>query len=95
MTPEHEKAKAWRESHNLSVPEISELTGYSVAAIYWFERGLMAPGRKGENPRDMNPWSWQRYKRLCHSVDVELKGGAKFNWARAKNDAADFPLAQE
>ena len=33
----HETAKAWRERRKLTIEQLSELTGYSVPAIYSFE----------------------------------------------------------
>ena len=80
MTPEHERARAWMESHNLSVDQLSELTGYSRASIYWLLKGVMAPGQAGQNPREMNPYTWERFKNLCHAVDVQLRTGKTFDW---------------
>lgn len=94
MTPEHEKARAWRESHGLSLDELSELTGYSKAALYWLERGVMAPGQKGANPREMNPYSWIRYKNICQAVDLQLRRRLKFDWDPLP-DTERFPTAQE
>lgn len=73
-------AKAWRERMRLTQDQLSELTGFSQSAIYWFERGRMAPSTSRKNPRKMNPYSWQRYRRACHSVSIELGGGPSFNW---------------
>jgi Helix-turn-helix domain len=40
---EARRARAWRERQGLTVEELSRLTGYTVRAIYWFERGEQAP----------------------------------------------------
>lgn len=77
---EHIKTLAWMTRLALSPARLSELTGYSESQIYWLLKGKMAPGRGGQNPRQMNPYTWHRFKRLCHSVDVELRTGDKFNW---------------
>jgi len=37
------RARAWRVSMGLSPEELSRLTGYTVIAIYWFERGEQSP----------------------------------------------------
>ncbi len=83
MTPEHEKARAWMESHGLTVDQLSELTGYSRAQVYWLLRGVMAPGQAGQNPREMNRYTWERFKNLCHAVDVRLRTGKTFHWEPA------------
>ena len=80
MASEHLSAQAWMEKHSLTKERLSELTGFSPSAIYWLLKGKMAPGRGGENPRKMNPFTWHRFKRLCHSVEIELRTGDKFDW---------------
>jgi transcriptional regulator with XRE-family HTH domain len=84
MTPEHEKARAWREARNLTVERLAELSGYSTVSIYWFERGLTPPMRnaKGGHARDRahKPWVFLRYKLACGAVDRMLKTGKSFDW---------------
>ena len=81
---EHHKAKSWRESHQLSVDQLSQLTGYSDKSIYWFERGETPPQRnaKGGNADDrrIKDWVWQRYKMACAGVQAGLKSGQGFDW---------------
>jgi predicted transcriptional regulator len=86
VTTEHEKAKAWREAHGLSLAELSPLIGYSTAALYWFEagktpprtyKGKRSPSRKG---RVINPTVWLRYKAACAGIDAWLKDKRRFDW---------------
>jgi predicted transcriptional regulator len=76
---EHAKARRWRERLGLSMAELARLTGYSPAAICWFEQGITPPRtfknakRKG---RAIHPQVWLRYKRACHSVSTR----EKFEW---------------
>jgi transcriptional regulator with XRE-family HTH domain len=67
-------AKAWRERHGWSLDDLSVRSGYSRSAIFWMERGQTAPGKW-----PVNPYAWQRYKRICHSVEVD-DDGKTFNW---------------
>lgn len=81
---EHDKARAWRESHNLDRDQLAELTGYSQLSIYWFERGCTPPRAsqiKNDRPvhQSIPPWIWQRYKRACEGVQRQLEG-RKFKW---------------
>lgn len=70
----HESAKTWRLRRKLTLAQLSDLTGYSVPAIYAFERG----GRNaGEAHSD---WTWQRYKMACSGVERQLKSGRAFEW---------------
>ena len=82
MTPEHERAKAWRKKHGWTLDQLSELTGWSVSAIIWFERGAMPPDKRegSDKPRPMNAYSWARYRRTCHSVAVETRTKKPFDW---------------
>ena len=77
---EHEKAKAWRHAHGWSMDDLSDLTGYSKSAIMWFERGQAPPAKDSYTPRPVNPYSWQRYKRVCHSVATEQRTKKEFTW---------------
>ena len=86
---EHDKAKKWRERLNLSRRDLADLTGYSYEAIVLFERGATPrrtwstsarreeAGKLANSPR--GSFAWQRYRRVCHSVHVELQG-SKFSW---------------
>lgn len=87
MTPEHEKARAWREKLELSAEQLAGHIGYTRISIYWFERGETPPQRnaKSGNPNDRRhkPWVWERYKRACGDLDAELFGrkkGVRFDW---------------
>ena len=79
MTTEHDKARLWREAKELTLEQLSQLTGYSVSAIYWFERGVTPPSRKAPGDRAIADWVWQRYRAACAGVDAEL-AGRKFKW---------------
>lgn len=83
---EHQKAKAWRERHDLSPAELSPLIGYSVSSIYWLEegktpprtyKGKRSPERKG---RAIHPTVWLRYKAACAGIDAWLKDKRRFDW---------------
>ena len=86
MTPEHTRARAWREAHNLSRAELAPLIGYSVGSISWFELGMTpprtykgkrSPARKG---RVIAPEVWLRYKAACAGIDGWLKHKRRFDW---------------
>jgi transcriptional regulator with XRE-family HTH domain len=83
---EHQKARAWREAHNLSMAELSKLSGYGVASIYWFEAGTTPPRTRkhmaGANlaKRKINAFCWMRYKLVCFAVEQQLRTGKKFEW---------------
>ena len=74
---EHEKAKAWRESMQLSIARLSELTGYSIESVYEFERGC-----KAGTQADIKPWIWHRYKLICAGVHQQLTSGKTFEWGK-------------
>lgn len=81
---ESEKARAWRESHGLSVDELAEKSGYSRETIYMFERGsnniparrTRLKARKGE----ISDATWHRYRMACAGVDGEIGAKKKFRW---------------
>jgi transcriptional regulator with XRE-family HTH domain len=73
---EHECAKAWRERHNLTLENLSELTGYSVVAIRKFETGSRNV-KKGEQH---SPWVKQRYRMACAGAEQQLRSGKEFAW---------------
>jgi predicted transcriptional regulator len=86
MTTEHQKARLWREAHNLSLKDLAPLIGYSTASIYWFEagqtpprtyKGKRSPERKG---RAIAPEVWLRYKAACAGIDAWLKDKRRFDW---------------
>ncbi len=77
---EHERAFKWREKHQLTRKQLAEATGYSIEAIYWFERGTTPPGRNTTKAGPIKDWVWQRYKRACEGYDAELRSGGKFKW---------------
>ena len=74
MSREHERAAAWRKRHGWSLEALSVLSGYSRSSILWFERGRTPAGTA------INEFCWQRYRRVCHSVEAEHRGGRKFGW---------------
>lgn len=79
---EHMQARAWREGLGLTRHQLADLTGYSYEAISLFESGK-TPKRKNQKHLSMSAYVWHRYKRVCHSVECELRGGralAAFGW---------------
>ena len=76
---EHERAKAWREKHGLSVDKLAYLTGYGYRAIYWLERGE-SPPNSTRHAAPVQPWIWQRYKMMCAGVEAQIKTGKEFDW---------------
>jgi hypothetical protein len=87
-TPEHVKAREWRERLNLTPKQLADLSGYSVPSIWWFERGLTPPRNKkhmaGEartpRERQIRWFIWQRYKMVCSAVEAQIKSQRKFDW---------------
>lgn len=75
---EHEKARAWRKARGLSVRDLADRSGYSIEAIYKFERGLSST--KGKTT--VEPWVWQRYRNICAGIDAQLRSGANFDWGK-------------
>ena len=67
MTKFHEQAKAWRERRKLTIEQLSELTGYSIPAIYAFERGTRNAGESHSE------WTWHRYKMACAGAERQIK----------------------
>lgn len=82
MKPEHERAKTWRLRHGWTMRQLAELTGYSESSILWMERGLAAPSTNPPSAgKPTNPYAWQRYRRVCHSVEIETRKIAQpFRW---------------
>jgi transcriptional regulator with XRE-family HTH domain len=70
----HARAKAWREQRNLTLEQLSKLTGYSVPAIYAFERGTRGTGETHSE------WTLQRYRMACSGAERQLKSGRTFEW---------------
>lgn len=70
----HEKAKRWREKLNLKVQDLADMTGYSIEAVYQYERGARADGKK------LSDWSWQRYRMACAAAEQQIKTGRAFEW---------------
>ena len=76
---QHEKAKAWRKRHKLTLAQLAHLTGYGPRNISWMERGETAPN--GSSPaRPVPPWVWQRYRMMCAGVDAQLRTRKVFDW---------------
>ena len=84
MMQEHEKARRWRESRNLSLAQLADLTGYTALSLRWFEKGMTPPKRREKSGRPddrrISEWVWQRYKRACEGVDHQLRTGRRFDW---------------
>lgn len=81
---EHLKAKRWREKTKLSVAELAEKAGYSIEAVYLFEKGFTydARGKDGKDKIRTKPHddrAWRRYRMACAGVAAEL-GGQRFRW---------------
>jgi hypothetical protein len=55
---------------------LAEYSGYSIEAIYCFERGRMSNGA------DIPPWVWHRYKTNCAGVDAQLRERRNFTWGQ-------------
>ena len=73
------KAKQWRKARGFTLDELAHLSGYSVSAIVWFERGITPAG----TPTDR--YAWTRFKRICHSIDADARLAPpsffdNFNW---------------
>lgn len=73
-TPQGVRCRSWREGAKLSVQDLADLTGYSVAAIYQFERGINGSGDSHSE------WSWQRYRLCCSAIAHQLRTGKEFSW---------------
>ena len=73
-TPQGKRAKAWRERIKLSPQDLADATGYSLEAVYQYERGVRADGSK------LSDWAWQRYQMACAAVDYQKRSGRAFAW---------------
>jgi hypothetical protein len=85
MKKEIKKAREWLERAQLTVPQFSEISGYSEKALYWYFRGLTPPrtakhiaGYQKSAPVDARVW--RRFKWLCAGVNAELIAGKEFDW---------------
>jgi DNA-binding XRE family transcriptional regulator len=78
---DHERAKAWRQKNGWTLDDLADLTGYSRSSIMWFERGVSPPKAGTYTPRKQNQYAFQRYKRACHSVEVETSKGKGWDWS--------------
>lgn len=81
---EYEKAKAWRESLNLTPEALGKLIGWSALSIRYYEQGK-TPKRTYVNRKKrehgIDPKVWTRYKAACAGLDAALKG-KPFNWEK-------------
>jgi Helix-turn-helix domain len=66
------RAQWWRKARGLTVAQLAALTGYSIEAIYRFERGENAKG----DPHSAQVW--RRYKVACAAIASAPPG--KFDW---------------
>lgn len=80
MTLPFAKARAWRESLNLTQGQLGEAIGYSREAVNWFEQGQTPPRRKANGDRRIAPWVWKRYEMACAGLAAQLAAGHNFNW---------------
>jgi transcriptional regulator with XRE-family HTH domain len=85
MATAHDRAKAWRESLNLSIADLARLTGYSAVSLHWFEQGLTPPRTAKhiagkQKSGKIKAAVWQRYRNTCAGVEYQLKAGKKFNF---------------
>jgi len=76
---EFQKAKAWRESHNLTPQQLGELIGYSKEAVWAMERGEATASHNLEK-RPVDPKVFRRYKCACAGLDAWLKDQRQFDW---------------
>lgn len=76
---EPEKARAWRERHKFTREQLAERVGYSVEAIYWFEKGINPPRGKKRKRGPIEPWVWQRYKLAC--LGWQSSQNKQWNWS--------------
>lgn len=77
---EFKKARAWREAHNLTPRQLSDLVGWSVASIWFFENGTTPSAKSQDHDRSLKWWVWMRYKRACAGLDAELRSKKQFEW---------------
>jgi hypothetical protein len=69
------KAAWWRRNVVKLGPEmLSVMTGYSVQAIYQFERGVTERGRPHK------PKALLRYRMACAGCDAAVRGNRTFQW---------------
>jgi len=79
------KAQTWRESLNLSIVDLSRLSGYSKVSIYWLEKGLTPPRTAkhiaGKQKSKKIPEKvWQRFRNVCAGVEAQLRAGKQFDF---------------
>jgi transcriptional regulator with XRE-family HTH domain len=70
----HEQARSWRLRRKLTIEQLAELTGYSVPAIYSFERGSRGAAESHSD------WTLQRYRMACSGAERQIKSGRPFEW---------------
>lgn len=80
MTPrEFDRARAWRESLELTQAQLGEKIGYARETVWWFERGATPPNRGNGASGKIKPWVWLRYKMACAGYAASI-GGSLFDW---------------
>ncbi len=77
MVSEFQKAKTWREKRGWSVKQLSEKTGFSIEAVYRFERGTVAYDGKQKR---IDEAAWKRFRMACAGTELEAIRGRKFSW---------------
>lgn len=76
---EYQKAKAWRETLNLTSVQLGDMIGYSKEAVWAMERGEAAASHNLEK-RPVDQKVWRRYKCCCAALDAAMKLNHKFDW---------------
>jgi transcriptional regulator with XRE-family HTH domain len=81
----HTKARAWRESLQLSIADLARLSGYSEISLRWFEAGKTPPrtaahiaGKQQSKAIPANVW--KRYRNVCAGVEAQIKARKQFEF---------------
>lgn len=70
------RAAEWRKRSNLTMAQLSALTGHSTSSICRFEQGTV-PSSQTMGEHAVTPRAWHRYKLVCLAVDMLLRAGKK------------------
>ena len=74
----HQQARAWRERNHWTRVQLADMTGLSTETIFWMEKGVAPPSKRGDGSREIKPWVWRRYMLVCAGVESEKQGA--FKW---------------
>jgi hypothetical protein len=81
VTDEASRAQLWRQAiMGLSVKQLAQLTGYSVAAIRCFEANSNTAGEP------LGEAAWQRYRNACAGA---VMGVQDFDWTQGGDRARE------